>query len=52
MQDDEFRELFHRVEVRLERIEGRIDGLENRLAEKIDGLYKRLADKIRQSLQD
>jgi hypothetical protein len=57
MQDEEFRELFHRVELRLERIEGRIDGAEKRLNTRIDeegkrldakfdGLGKRLDDKI------
>jgi len=46
MQDEEFRDLFHRMEVRLERIEGRIDGMEKRLDTRIDGLEKRLDTRI------
>ena len=42
MQDEEFRELFHRVELHLERIDGRIDRLDTR----IDGVEKRLDTRI------
>jgi hypothetical protein len=32
MQDDEIRELFHRMDLRLERLDTKMDGLEKRLA--------------------
>jgi hypothetical protein len=40
MQDDEIRELFHRMELRFEHLDGRMDRLDTR----IDNLEKAVAD--------
>ena len=40
MQDDEFRELFHRMELRFERLDGRLDRLDMR----VDNLEKTISD--------
>jgi hypothetical protein len=36
MTDDDVRDLFHRVELRLERLDTKVEGLEKRLARKAD----------------
>jgi uncharacterized protein YlxW (UPF0749 family) len=52
MTDDELRDLFHRFELRLERLDTKVDGLEKRLASletrvdtRLEGLENRLARK-------
>jgi hypothetical protein len=42
MTDEELRELVHRVELRLERVDTRLDGLEKRLTEGLAQIHTRL----------
>jgi chaperonin cofactor prefoldin len=46
MTDEELRDTFHRVELRLERLDTKMDAFDKRLDAKIDALDKRLDAKI------